>query len=75
MPPLQGLIIGDADSQGAALCYNISPLQGFKNAPPLAAVDSRLRDYRLTAQNRKGAAGMRIRISCGWCGRCCPRRH
>ncbi|MGI9337963.1 MAG: hypothetical protein ACR2P4_05575 [Gammaproteobacteria bacterium] len=33
MPPLQGLTNGDADSQGVALCYNIPPLQGFKNAP------------------------------------------
>ncbi|MGI9338484.1 MAG: hypothetical protein ACR2P4_08250 [Gammaproteobacteria bacterium] len=29
------------DSQGVALCYNIAPLQGFDNAPPLAAMDSR----------------------------------
>ncbi|MGI9338532.1 MAG: hypothetical protein ACR2P4_08500 [Gammaproteobacteria bacterium] len=33
VPPFQGLIIGHADSQGVALCYNMSPFQGFKNAP------------------------------------------
>ncbi|MGI9338432.1 MAG: hypothetical protein ACR2P4_07990 [Gammaproteobacteria bacterium] len=31
--PLQGYIYNNADSHGVALCYNISPLQGFKNAP------------------------------------------
>ncbi|MGI9338938.1 MAG: hypothetical protein ACR2P4_10575 [Gammaproteobacteria bacterium] len=36
--PLQGYIRNNAESRGVAPCYNISPLQGFYTAPPMAAI-------------------------------------